>query len=173
MSNPDQRQWQWTSEYFEPHRVIENRQPSGSDTDLPTPLQELKELDNSCTIVSRKIPNQIGIVNCQGVLDVYSAPRLKEILRELLESGHCRTVMNLNGSRLIDACGMGVLTSLRPEFIDQGGKIVLVCTNPGLKKQFRLTGLFQLFDNYNSEEQALGAFEPIAQELQLDTQIEH
>lgn len=97
-------------------------------------------------------------VEVQGEIDVYTSPRVKETINELIDSGHFNMVINLEGVRYIDSTGLGVLIGALKKVREKNGKIVLICTNPQIKKIFNITGLIKIFDIYKDEEEALGSF---------------
>jgi len=51
----------------------------------------------------------IEIVDVEGEIDVYTAPRLRELLIELVTDGHHRLVVNMEKVEFLDSTGLGVL----------------------------------------------------------------
>ena len=45
----------------------------------------------------------------QGEIDMYTAPRLRELLIELVGKGRCQLVVNLDKVGFLDSTGLGVL----------------------------------------------------------------
>jgi len=102
--------------------------------------------------------NRAHAVEVQGEIDVYTSPRVKETINELIDAGHYNMVVNLEGVRYIDSTGLGVLIGALKKVREKNGKIVLICTNPQIKKIFNITGLIKIFDIYKDEAEALGSF---------------
>ena len=95
------------------------------------------------------------VVAVGGEIDVYTAPKLRERLVELINSGHYHLIINLEGVDFLDSTGLGVLVGRaqagpRP----RGHRCVLVCTQERLLKIFRITGLAKVFPIYDSVEAA-------------------
>ncbi|HEY3999355.1 MAG TPA: STAS domain-containing protein [Candidatus Xenobia bacterium] len=107
---------------------------------------------------TRQLTDSIHLVDVQGEIDVYTSPRVKESIHELIESGKYNFVINLEGVRYIDSTGLGVLIGALKKVREHNGRIVLVCTNQQIKKIFNITGLIKIFEIYGSEEEAAGSF---------------
>ena len=95
------------------------------------------------------------IISVQGEIDVYTSPRVKEIINELIEQGHFNLIINLEGVRYIDSTGLGVLIGALKKVRENEGSINLICTNPQIKKIFNITGLVKIFGIHKNEEEAL------------------
>ncbi len=80
-----------------------------------------------------------------GEVDVYTAPRLKEAIIELIESGCVRILVDLEGVGFIDSSGLGVLVGGLRRAKERDGAIRLVCTRENILKIFRITGLDKVF----------------------------
>ena len=68
---------------------------------------------------TRVLNDKAQAVEVQGEIDVYTSPRVKETINELIEKGHYQLVINLEGVRYIDSTGLGVLIGAlkkRPHF---------------------------------------------------------
>jgi anti-sigma B factor antagonist len=86
------------------------------------------------------------VVTVVGEIDVYTAPRLREKLSELVEAGHYRIVVDLEGVDFLDSTGLGVLVGGLKRVRAHEGSLTLVCTNERLLKIFRITGLAKVFE---------------------------
>lgn len=87
----------------------------------------------------------ICTMSLQGEVDVYTAPRLKEAIIELIEAGCPRILVDLDGVGFIDSSGLGVLVGALRRAKEQDGTIRLVCTRENVLKIFRITGLDKVF----------------------------
>jgi anti-sigma B factor antagonist len=108
-------------------------------------------------INTRELGNQAQAVEVVGEIDVYTSPKVKEIIGELIDKGNYQLVINLEDVRYIDSTGLGVLIGALKKVREKDGSISLVCTNPQIKKIFNITGLVKIFGIYKSEEEALGS----------------
>jgi len=104
---------------------------------------------------TKEINNNITGINIEGEIDVYTSPKVKEALNDLIQKGHNNIIVNLEGVSYIDSTGLGVLIGALKRVKENNGDIKLVCTNLQIKKIFDITGLIKIFDLYDSEEQAL------------------
>ncbi|MHB2018723.1 MAG: STAS domain-containing protein [Candidatus Xenobia bacterium] len=107
---------------------------------------------------TRQLSEGVYAVEVQGEIDVYTSPRVKETINELIEGSHYNFVINLEGVRYIDSTGLGVLIGALKKVREHNGRIVLICTNPQIKKIFNITGLIKIFEIYKDEEEALKSF---------------
>ena len=104
---------------------------------------------------TRVLNDKAQAVEVQGEIDVYTSPRIKETINELIEKGHYQLVINLEGVRYIDSTGLGVLIGALKKVREHNGRILLVCTNPQIKKIFNITGLVKIFEIFKDEDEAL------------------
>jgi len=94
------------------------------------------------------------VVDVGGEIDVYTAPKLRERLVELINSGHYHLIVNLEGVDFLDSTGLGVLVGALKRVRAHEGSLLLVCTQERLLKIFRITGLAKVFPIYDSVEAA-------------------
>ena len=97
------------------------------------------------------------VVDVGGEIDVYTAPKLRERLVELINSGHYHLIVNLEGVDFLDSTGLGVLVGALKRVRAHEGSLLLVCTQERLLKIFRITGLAKVFPIYDSVEAAAKA----------------
>lgn len=106
-------------------------------------------------IETRALGDAAQGIEINGEIDVYTSPKVKEIINELIEKGNYQLVINLEGVRYIDSTGLGVLIGALKKVREKNGAINLVCNNPQIKKIFNITGLVKIFGIFKTEEEAL------------------
>lgn len=100
------------------------------------------------------------VVDVGGEIDVYTAPKLRERLVELINAGHYHLIVDLEAVDFLDSTGLGVLVGALKRVRAQDGSMRLVCTQERLLKIFRITGLAKVFPIYKSVSDASSAAEP-------------
>ena len=94
---------------------------------------------------------------CGGEIDVYTAPRLRELLIELVNIGHYQLVVNMEKVEFLDSTGLGVLVGGLKRVRAHDGSLDLVCTQERILKIFRITGLTKVFGIHDSVDEAIAA----------------
>jgi anti-sigma B factor antagonist len=98
-----------------------------------------------------------AVVDVKGEIDVYTAPKLREKLIELVSEGSYDVVVNLEGVDFLDSTGLGVLVGALKRVKAHDGSLSLVCTQDKILKIFKITGLTKVFPIHASVEEATGA----------------
>jgi anti-sigma B factor antagonist len=109
----------------------------------------LMELSLATRSISDHVVLEIG-----GEIDVYTAPRLRERLIEMVNSGEKHVVVDLGRVEFLDSTGLGVLVGAHRRLRAREGSLNLVCPHERLLKVFRITGLDNVFDIHSSVEEA-------------------
>lgn len=97
------------------------------------------------------------IVNLSGEIDVYTAPKFKESLINLIEEGFHDIVVNLQEVTFMDSTGLGALVGGLKRIKPLGGSLVLICNQDKILKIFEITGLNKVFPIYQDADQAIKA----------------
>lgn len=95
------------------------------------------------------------IVAVGGEVDVYTAPRLRDQLTELVAAGAYHLVVDLEGVEFLDSTGLGVLVGGLKKVRAHDGSLELVCHQDRLLKIFRITGLAKVFVIHGSADAAV------------------
>lgn len=95
-----------------------------------------------------------AILGLRGEIDVYTAPRLKSGLIDMVNEGNYDIVVDLSGVDFIDSSGLGVLVGGLKRVKSHDGAISLVCSQENILKIFRITGLNKVFPIYSTLEEA-------------------
>jgi anti-sigma B factor antagonist len=99
----------------------------------------------------------IEVIDERGQIDIYTAPRLRELLINLVSKGSYQLVVNLDKVGFLDSTGLGVLVGGLRRVRAHDGSLDLVCTQQPILKIFRITGLTEVFGIYETVDQAIAA----------------
>ena len=97
------------------------------------------------------------VVEVGGEIDVYTAPKLREQLVELVNDGSFHLVVDMEGVDFLDSTGLGVLVGGLTRVRSHAGELVLVCTKSRILKVFEITGLTKVFAIHDSVDAAVAA----------------
>ena len=103
------------------------------------------------TLATREVDGR-AIVAVGGEIDVYTAPKLRDAITELVGSGTYDIIIDLEAVEFLDSTGLGVLVGGLKKVRAHDGSLDLV-----LLKIFRITGLAKVFVIHDSVELAPGA----------------
>jgi anti-sigma B factor antagonist len=99
----------------------------------------------------------VEVIDVQGEIDMYTAPRLRELLIDLVSKGSYQLVVNLDKVGFLDSTGLGVLVGGLRRVRVHDGSLDLVCTRERILRIFRVTGLTEVFGIYETVDQAIAA----------------
>lgn len=123
---------------------------SGTNGDKKCP----KGANVDLTLATREVDGRT-IVQVGGEIDVYTAPRLRDAIAELVSQGVYAIVVDMEGVEFLDSTGLGVLVGGLKKVRAHDGSLELVCTQERLLKIFRITGLAKVFVIHDSAETAV------------------
>jgi len=95
------------------------------------------------------------IVAVGGEIDVYTAPKLRDKITELVAGGAYDLVVDMQEVEFLDSTGLGVLVGGLKKVRAHNGSLQLVCNQDRLLKIFRITGLAKVFVIHESADEAL------------------
>ena len=99
----------------------------------------------------------IEVIDVQGEIDMYTAPRLRELLIDLVSQGSYQLVVSLDEVGFLDSTGLGVLVGGLKRVRAHDGSLDLVCTQQRILKILKITGLTEVFGIYATVDQAIAA----------------
>jgi anti-sigma B factor antagonist len=97
------------------------------------------------------------IVAVGGEIDVYTAPKLRDKITELVGQGSYHLVVDMQQVEFLDSTGLGVLVGGLKKVRAHDGSLRLVCNQDRLLKIFRITGLAKVFVIHETADEALAA----------------
>jgi anti-sigma B factor antagonist len=110
--------------------------------------------DPAFGIMQRDHDAHTSIVSVQGELDLATAPRLKWMLMDAIETGHHRLVADLTEATFMDSMTLSVLVTVKRTLGDEP-HLAIVCTRENLLQIFEFAGLDGVFAIFPTLEEAL------------------
>ena len=104
--------------------------------------------------LSTRTAGPFEIIAVGGEIDVYTAPKLRERITELVDQGNLDIIIDLEKVEFMDSTGLGVLVGGLKRVRTHEGSLELVCTQERLLKIFRITGLGKVFAIHGSQAEA-------------------
>ncbi|ADO83164.1 STAS domain-containing protein [Ilyobacter polytropus] len=102
--------------------------------------------------------NDVRVIKVVGELDALVAPKLKERIAKLIESDAINFIIDFEELVHINSLAMGILRGKLRTVKEIGGDIKLIKLNDHIKTIFEMVGLDEVFEIYETEEEALANF---------------
>jgi anti-sigma B factor antagonist len=98
-----------------------------------------------------------AVLQVTGEVDVYTAPMLREQMRELAANGAVHLIADLGQVDFLDSTGLGALVGGLRRLRKAGGSLALVISTPRILRIFQITGLTKALAAQRSVEDAITA----------------
>jgi anti-sigma B factor antagonist len=95
--------------------------------------------------IEREQREGIPLLRVRGELDVYTAPKLKEVVREALEDGAPSLAFDLSSLQFMDSTGLQILMSAKKRTAERGGEVYVFGLRSQIRRVFDLLGLERIF----------------------------
>lgn len=82
-------------------------------------------------------------------------PTYREALLRHMDDGVENMIVDLSSVRYMDSSGLSILVSLHKKARENGGRVVLISPNDGVRALIELTNLTHIFDIYADEKSAM------------------
>jgi len=109
--------------------------------------------------ISSRVRGEVVVLDISGEIDLYNAPEIKDIVNKLIEQKKYSVVINLKEVTYIDSSGIGALISSLSNLKKYQGGLKIINVFASVKKVFELTKLTSFFEIYDSEDEAVKAFQ--------------
>lgn len=98
-----------------------------------------------------------AVLRVGGEIDVYTAPKLREEVIELVDRGALYIIMDMREVEFLDSTGLGALVGVLKRLRTREGSLSLVISSDRIMRIFRITGLVKIFDIHPTVLQAITA----------------
>ncbi|MEU7057256.1 STAS domain-containing protein [Streptomyces sp. NPDC046197] len=104
--------------------------------------------------VSYYVVNGWTVLEVDGEVDIHTSPRIREAVIALLGEGHRHYVLDLCFVPFLDSMGLGTVVAITKRIRDHEGSLRIACPSPRLLKVFRICGLHEAYEIFESPEEA-------------------
>jgi anti-sigma B factor antagonist len=101
----------------------------------------------------------VRILDCSGKITLGEGTMsTRNAVRDILQSGAKKVILNLADVNYIDSSGVGELVSTYTTTVNAGGQLKLLSLTKKIQELLTITKLLTVFDTYNNEKDALASF---------------
>jgi anti-sigma B factor antagonist len=109
---------------------------------------------------STRLVKNVVIIDIIGELRLGEGTEaLRGVIRQLLDQGYRRILLNLADVRHIDSAGIGELMSCYTSVKNQGGSLKLLHLNKSVRNLLQITRLYTIFEVEDDEQRAIASFQ--------------
>ena len=109
--------------------------------------------------IEERAVGDVMILDLNGKLTIGEGDELlKDKINSLIQQGHRKLLMNLEGVPYVDSAGLGEIVRTYTTVSRQGGSLKLLNLTKRIEDLLAITKLLTVFDTYDSEQEALDSF---------------
>ncbi|GAA2435543.1 anti-sigma factor antagonist BldG [Actinomadura vinacea] len=109
--------------------------------------------------VVHRAEKDLTVVKISGEIDVFTSPRLRENLLDIIDNGALHLVVDLSDVTFLDSTGLGVLVGIYHRLRARDGSMSFMGVNDRVRRVFHVTQLTKIFVLHRSLEEAVAAHE--------------
>jgi anti-anti-sigma factor len=108
--------------------------------------------------ITSRDENGVTVVEIEGKMNTGASPDAEKYLNGLLDEGATKLLLNLENLDYIASTGLRVILSTGKKLAGVGGKLVICKPNLTVMDVLKMSGFSQMFNVFESEEEALAGF---------------
>lgn len=112
--------------------------------------------------INKRNNGKVECIDISGYLDAHTAPELENAIKETIDNGNIRILVNFKDLDYISSAGLGVFMAFIEDVRSDGGDIKMAEMKEKVYSVFDLLGFPMLFEIARKEEEALKGFEKIS-----------
>lgn len=109
--------------------------------------------------MSTREAGEVIIIDLSGQVTLGEAcADLRDEVRDQMENGRLKILLNLADVKYIDSAGLGELTSAYSSVKNRGGELKLLSLTKRVHDLMQITKLYTVFDVHDDEKKAIASF---------------
>jgi len=109
--------------------------------------------------IEERPSGDVMILDLKGKLTIGEGDELlKDKVYSLIQQGHKKLILNLEGVPYVDSAGLGEIVRTYTTVSKQGGNLKLLNLTKRIEDLLSITKLLTVFDTYESEQDAINSF---------------
>ncbi len=110
------------------------------------------------TFEEEQIEDDITLLRITGDLDMYTLPKAKSVINELMENERFKLLIDLRNIDYIDSSGLGFFIGTLKKLKEKGGDLKLINLNNYIQGIFKLINLNYIIDTFDDQAAAIERF---------------
>lgn len=98
---------------------------------------------------------ETAVVALHGQVDLHTAPELRACIGASIDDGATRIVVDLSEATFIDSMTLGVLLGAVKRLRPSNGRVLVVCSDPHIRRVFEITLLDRVFSLFGTRADAV------------------
>ena len=109
--------------------------------------------------IDERPTGEVMILDLKGKLTIGEGDELlKDKVSSLIQQGHRKLLLNLDGVPYVDSAGLGEIVRTYTTVSRQGGKLKLLNLTKRIEDLLSITKLLTVFETFESEQEAVQSF---------------
>jgi anti-sigma B factor antagonist len=109
--------------------------------------------------IEERVVGDVTVLDLKGKMTLGEGDELlKDKINSLIQQGHRRLVLNLEGVPYIDSAGLGEIVRTYTTVSRQGGKLKLLNLTKRIQDLLAITKLLTVFETFEDEQSAVSSF---------------
>ena len=113
------------------------------------------------TVRTRKADGVL-VVYIDGYLNSIMGEEVERLVREALDEGCRKILLNFEETRLINSIGISIIIDIVEKIMDRNGRLAFCALSRINRELFQMTGVARYVQAFDREEEALGYFDQSA-----------
>ncbi|HON00145.1 MAG TPA: STAS domain-containing protein [Acidobacteriota bacterium] len=108
--------------------------------------------------IETRTVGDVTVLDIQGRITIGESPEVRRVVRDLLQAGRKKILLNLGGVSYVDSSGIGELVSAYTTVTNAGGQLKLLNLTKKLEELLAITKLLTVFETFDDEAKAIASF---------------
>jgi anti-anti-sigma factor len=100
----------------------------------------------------------ILVVYIDGYLNSLMGEEVERVVREALDAGGGKLLLNFEGTRLINSIGISIIIDIVEKVMERNGRLAFCCLSRINRELFQMTGVARYVQAFDREEEAIAHF---------------
>jgi anti-anti-sigma factor len=102
--------------------------------------------------------DRFAVIRSQGYINNLGGEEIARECRDVMKSGITDLILNLKESTVVNSIGISILIEIIEEILKKEGRLAFSDLTPTVAKTFKIMGLLQFAEYFESEQVAIQAF---------------
>lgn len=102
--------------------------------------------------------DRFAVVRSRGYINNLGGEKIARECRNIMEKGVNALILNLRESTVVNSIGISILIEIIEEILNKQGRLAFSDLTPTVAKTFKIMGLLQFAELFESEQIAVEAF---------------